>query len=157
MALRASEHSGGPQAIAGLPSYWTEASKAPTLEWEKWIDLFEVALMAKNNISISELTKTTGAKVKRLIGDLDEIPAMKKAISVLYLALGSAGRKSIADKFPTTNIATVNLTNLLKNCKECFEKPENESLDRFKFLSRKQKEGESLERIGLKMQLWRYN
>ena len=56
MALRASEHSGGPQAIAGLPSYWAESSKAPTLEWEKWIDLFEVALMAKNNISISELT-----------------------------------------------------------------------------------------------------
>ena len=31
MALRASEQSGGPRAIAGLPSYWTEASKAPTV------------------------------------------------------------------------------------------------------------------------------
>ena len=123
MALRASEHSGGPQAIAGLPSYWTEAAKAPTLEREKCIDVFEVALKAKNNISISELTKTTGAKEKSLVGDLDEIPAMKKAISVLYLALGSAGRKSIADKFPTTNIATVTLTDLLQNCKECSEKP----------------------------------
>ena len=128
MALRPSEHSGGPQAISGLPSYWTEASKAPTLEWEKWIDLFEVALMAKNNISISELRKTTGAEEKSLMADLDEIPAMKKAISVLYLALGSAGRKSIADKFPTTNIATVTLTDLLQNCKECFEKPKNETL-----------------------------
>ena len=66
--------------------------------------------MAKNNISKSELTKTTGAKEKSLIGDLDEIPAMKKAIRVLYLALGSAGRKSIADKFEETNIATVTLT-----------------------------------------------
>ena len=143
MALRASEHSGGPQAIAGLPSYWTEASQAPTFEWEKWIDLFEVALMAKNTISISELTKTTGAKVKSLMGDIDEIPAMKKAISVLYLALGSAGRKSTADKF----LATVNLTDLLQNCKECFQKPKNETLDRFKFLSRKQNEGESLKQF----------
>ena len=122
MALRASEHSGGPQAIAGLPSYWAEASKAPTLEWGKWIDLFEVALMAKNNISISELTKTTGAKEKSLMGDLDEIPAMKKAISVLYLALGSA-----------TNIATVNLTALLQKCKECFEKPKKRNIGQILF------------------------
>ena len=125
MALRASEQSGGPQAIAGLPSYRTEALKAPTLEWEKWIDLFEVALIAKNDISITELTKTTGTKEKSLMGDLDKIPAMKNAISVLYLALGSAGKKSIADKFPATNIATVTLTDLLQNSKECFEKPKN--------------------------------
>ena len=147
MALRASEQSGGPQAIAGLPSYWTEASKAPTREREKWIDLFEEALMAKNNISKTELTKTTGTKEKSLMGDLDEIPAMKRATNVLYLALGSAGRKSIAEKFPATNIATVTLTNLLQNCKECFEKPKNETLDRFKFLSRKQKEGELLKQF----------
>ena len=147
MALRASEQSGGPQAIAGLPSYWTEASKAPTLEWEKWIDLFEVALMAKNNISLTELTKTTGTKEKSLMGDLDEISAMQKAISVLYLALGSAERKSIADKFPSTNIATVTQADLLKICQECVEKPKNETLDRFKFLSRKQKEGDSLKQF----------
>ena len=95
--------------------------------------------MAKNNISLAELTKT-GNKDKSLMGDLDEMPATKKTISVLYLALGSAGRKSIADEFPTTNIATVSLPDLLKNCKDCFEKPKNETLDRFKFLSRKQKE-----------------
>ena len=70
MALRASEQSGGLQAIAGLPSYWTETSKAPTLEWRKWIDLFEVALMAKNSISLTVLTKTTGTKEKSLMGDL---------------------------------------------------------------------------------------
>ena len=102
--------------------------------------------MAKNNISITELTKTRGTK-KSLLGDLDKIPAMKKAISVLYLALGSAGRKSIADKLPSTNIATVTLADLLKNCKECFKKPKNETLDRFKFLSRKPKERESLKQF----------
>ena len=134
MALRP-EPSGGTQAIAGLPTYWQYAFKSPTLEWEKWRDLFEVALMAKNNICFAELTKT-GNKDKSLMGDLDEMPATKKAISVLHPALGSAGRKSIADKFPTTNIATVSLPDLLKNCKDCFEKPKNETLDRLKFLSR---------------------
>ena len=64
MALRAPEYSGGPQAIAGLPTYWTDASKTPTLEWEKWIDLFEAALMAKNNISVSELTNRQEQKKK---------------------------------------------------------------------------------------------
>ena len=38
-------------SIAGLPIYWQEATKPPKLERETWIDLFEVALMAKSNIS----------------------------------------------------------------------------------------------------------
>ena len=99
--------------------------------------------MAKNNICFAELTKT-GNKDKSLMGDIDEMPATKKAIRVIYLALGSAGQKSIADKFPTTNIATVSLPDLLNNCKDCLEKPKNKTLDRFKLLSRKQNEGESL-------------
>ena len=140
MALRP-EPSGGPQAIAGLPTCWRDASKNPTLEWEKWRDLFEVALMAKNNISISELTKT-GNKDKSLMGDLDEVPATKKAISVLYLALGSAGRKSIADKFPTTNIATVSLQILVPKTER--RRIVEKLLERIKWISSK-------------MQLWRDN
>ena len=56
---------------------------------------------------------------------MDEVRAAKKAISVLYLALGTAARNTIADNFPTRNIARVSLTDLLKNFKECFEKPKN--------------------------------
>ena len=79
------------------------------------------------------------------MGDMEEATtAMKKANSVLYLALGMAARKTISDKFPTVNIATTTLVDLLKTCKDCFEKPKNETLDRFKFLSRKQKENETL-------------
>ena len=99
--------------------------------------------MAKNNISLAELIKT-GNKEKSLVGDLDELPATKKIISVLYLALGSAGRIKITDKFPNANVATISLPDLLKNCKDCFQKPKNETLYRFKFLSRKDKERESL-------------
>ena len=77
MALQP-ELSGTTQTIAGLPSFWADARKQPQPEWEKWIDLFEVALMAKKNISISEITKTTGTKDKTQMGDMDEIPATKK-------------------------------------------------------------------------------
>ena len=99
--------------------------------------------MAKSNISVAELTKTTGTKEKSLMGDMEEATAMKKANSVLYLALGMAERKTISDNFPIVNIARITVEDLIKTCK-CFEKPKNETLDRFKFLSRKQKENETL-------------
>ena len=100
--------------IAGLLRFWVDARKQPQREWEKVINLFEVALLAKDNISIPEITKTTGTKDKTLMGDMDERPATKKAISVLYLALGTAALKTIVDKFSTTNIGKVGLTDLLK-------------------------------------------
>ena len=100
--------------------------------------------MSKNNFSITELTKTTEVKEKSLMDDIEEPTATKKAISVLFLVLGMAARKTIANMFPNTNIARISLTDLLKNCKDCFEKPKNETLDRYKILSRKQHEGETL-------------
>ena len=109
-----------------------------------------MALVTKNNISLAQLFKT-GNKEKSLMEDLDELPATKKTISVLYLALSSAGRKTITDKFPNANIATITLPDLLKNCEDCFEKPKNETLDRFKFLSRKQKEEESLRNFWIEL------
>ena len=55
-----------------------------------------------------------------------------------------AARKTISDKFPTVNKARITLEDLLKTCKDSFEKSTNEALDRFEFLSRKQKENETL-------------
>ena len=132
MALQAEPRTSSP--IAGLPISWQEAAKSPDLEWEKWIDLFEVALMAKGNISVAELTKTTGTEDKSLMGDMEEATALKKANSVLYLALRMAARETISDKFPTVSIPRSTLEDLIKTCKDCFEKP---TLDRFKLLSRK--------------------
>ena len=72
--------------LARLPIYWADASKSAQLEWEKWIGLFEVALMGENNISTTELTKTNATKETSLMSDFEEATASKKAISVLYLA-----------------------------------------------------------------------
>ena len=120
MALQAEPRTSS--SIAKLPIYWQEVRKSPELEWEKTIDLFEVALMAKSNISVAELTKTTGTKDKSLMGDMEEATAMKKPNSVLYLAVGMAARKAISDKFPKVNIARITMENLVKTCKECLEK-----------------------------------
>ena len=78
------------------------------------------------------------------MGVMEEAAATKKAIRILYLSFGMAARKTLLFKFTTLNVTTVTLKDLIKNCKDCFEKPKNETLDRFKFLSRKQNEGETL-------------
>ena len=55
--------------------------------------------MAKNNIAIPELTNTTETKDESLMDNIEEIRATKKAISVLYLALGTAPRKKLQINF----------------------------------------------------------
>ena len=66
------------------------------MDWDKWLDLFQVALMAKYSISVTELTRETNQqnpRVRALLVDLDENPANKKVISIPYLLM---------DKFPHT-------------------------------------------------------
>ena len=92
MALQAEPRTSS--LIAGLPIYWQEATKPPELEWEKWIDLFEVALMAKRNISVAELTKTTGTKDKSLMGDMEEATAMKKSQQRTVTGTRDGGNKN---------------------------------------------------------------
>ena len=82
---------------------------------EKRIDMFEVPLMAKSNISTTELTKITRTKGKILIVDMEEATANKKAIIVL------SATKTITEKFPT-NIAKKSLTESIKNCERWFGK-----------------------------------
>ena len=73
------------------------------MDWDKWLDLFQVAMMAKYSISITELTRVVTEQMPRvrpLIGDLDEDPANKKTISVMYLSLGEAARNSSWNNIP---------------------------------------------------------
>ena len=48
------------------------------------------------------------------MGNMEEVAATEKAISVLYLALGMSSRKTLIKKFPSINIATITLAELLK-------------------------------------------
>ena len=100
--------------------------------------------MAKNNISVSELTKTTGTKDKSPLGDLEEGAVTKKAISILILSLGMAARKNLLNNISTTIMATISPADILKYYEKWTEKPKNETLDRFNIFSWKQREGETL-------------
>ena len=74
--------------LVGLPVYWHEANTSPTMDWDKWVDLFQVAVMAKFSISISELTREAteqNPRARALLGDMDEDPANKKVMLVLCI------------------------------------------------------------------------
>ena len=117
------------------------------MEWDKWLDLFQVAMMAKYSISITELTREANQqkpRVRTLMGDLDEDPANKKVISVIYVALGEAARKQFKDKYPHTALRELKAQELITLCNDWFRKKRNRALDRHQFFSRLQQPGETL-------------
>ena len=126
MALRAENSSNSSSShLVGLPVFWNDPSINPTMDWDKWIDLFQVAMMAKYSISITELTRAVTEqtpRVRPLMGDLDEDPANKKTISVMYLSLGEAARKQFMDKYPNTALWELKAGDLNNLCNECFRK-----------------------------------
>ena len=66
------------------------------MEWERWLDLFAVAVMAKYSISIEEFTRTPDAdqpRVKAIIGDMAEKAAEKKVVTWLFLSMRDLARK----------------------------------------------------------------
>ena len=148
MALRA-ENSSNPSSshLVGLPVFWNDPSINPTMDWDKWLDLFQAAMMAKYSISITELTRLVTEqtpRVRPLMGDLDEDPANKKTISVMYLSLGEAARKQFMDKYPNTALWELKAGELINLCNECFRKKRNRTLDRHRFFSRLQQPGETI-------------
>ena len=145
MALRASTSSTSSSSsstnslLNRLPLFWHEASNSSSMEWKKWIDLFAVAMMAKYSISMNELTRTadeTNPKAKALLGDMPEEAANKKAVSMMFLSLGEAGRKMFRDKYPEKTIWSLQAIKMLQCCEGCFRIERNRTLDRHHFLSR---------------------
>ena len=150
MALRAensSSTSSSSSHLVGMPVFWSDATTNPTMDWDKWFDLFQVALMAKYPLSVSELTRATTQqtpRVRTLLGELDEDPANKKVISILYLSLGDAARKQFMDRYPHTALWDSKAQELINLCIECFRKKRNKTLHRHRFFSRLQQPGETL-------------
>ena len=103
--------------------------------------------MAKFSISITELTREVNEqnpRARALLGDLDEDPANKKVVSVLYLSLGEEARKLFKDEYPHTTLWNLEVRELIQLATECFEVKRNRTLDRHKFL-RMQQHGETLQ------------
>ena len=155
MALRAKEsHENaakvGSSAVAGLHPYWSDTQKKPSVECRKWSDFFAVAMTAEYSILMSEVLRNVTNEADRnkaLLNNLDHAVAERKCVSVMYLSLGYAARKTFMDKYPAANIAEISLQELMENCKATFDVKRNRTLDRFRFLSREQMPAETLEQF----------
>ena len=148
MALRATTAVEEKSPLAGLSTYWNDHGEKPTMEWKKWLDIFEVAITAKHSISLHELVRATPpAREATLMGGGTEETASRKVISILFLSLGNAARKTITDLQPGMRIAEVDLKDFMKYCEDAFDKKCNRTLDRFRFFSRHQLATESLQQF----------
>ena len=136
--------------LPGLPLFWSDSTRSPLMEWERWFDLFALAVMAKYLISIEELTRTTDAnspRIKALIRDMAEEAAEKKVVPWLFLSVGELARKMYKDKHPDLSVWTLGVRDMIESCRKCFHVARNRTLDRHKFLSRKQQSNESLQQF----------
>ena len=108
-----------------------------------------MANMGKYSIQIQEILREVpeGEEPRRnegLLGGLTFQIAEHKVISLLYLSLGEAARKTLTDRYPEMEITDVTLRTLLQRCQQTFQTERNRCLDRMKFFHRKQQPGETL-------------
>ena len=82
-----------------------------------------------------------------MMGNLEEVPAKRKLVSLLNKSIGKTVRKMLMNKFPNINTLLFELQALVQNCTECFQTRRNCILDRHIFLSRKQKPTETLHKF----------
>ena len=162
MALRESANCGevakseSASAVLGLPAHWDSADAAPRTDWEDWWDLFTVAVTAKYSLSVNKLLRivtTEQAPNLALMNNLNEEAAEERnVISVLFLPLGTAGRKSLTDKLPEMRVATVTLQELRTKYDEAFSKPRNRTLERFKLVRENRKKKKRWDNFAIRKQ-----
>ena len=71
----------------------------------------------------------------------------RKCVSLLYLSIGTEGRRLLTQKFPHDNIYDLTTLKLWEMMETAFIRPRNITIDRYVFFSRKQKKGETVEQF----------
>ena len=71
----------------------------------------------------------------------------QKCVSLLYLSIGTVGRRLLTQKFPHDNIYDLTTLKLWEMMEIAFIRPRNITFDRYVFFSRKQKKGETVEQF----------
>ena len=71
----------------------------------------------------------------------------QKCVSLLYLSIGTEGRRLLTQKFPHDNIYDLTTLKVWEMMEIAFIRPRNITFDRYVFFSRKQKKGETVEQF----------
>ena len=89
-------------------------------------------MVAKNSISISEVLRVVANETDRIkasLNNLDHAVAERKCVSVLFIALATAARKTKADKYLTLIKAETPLEDFIKKYEETLHTKRNRTLD----------------------------
>ena len=73
--------------------------------------------------------------------------ADKKVRSILYLALGAEGKRVFAQNHPSVKVLGISFKEFFELLEAAFIKPTNITFERYKSLSREQKDRESYEQF----------
>ena len=84
---------------------------------------------------------------KRKFNGMRRTEADKKLRSILFLALGSGGKRVFTQKIPRVKILTISFTEFWTLLDAAFDKPPNTTFERYKLLNLKQKDRESYEQF----------
>ena len=84
---------------------------------------------------------------KRKFNGMRRTEADKKLRSILFLALGSEGKRVFTQKNPRVKILAISFSEFWSLLDAAFNKPPNTTFERYKLLNRKQKDRESYEQF----------
>ena len=88
MALRPRNDDYFNSPVPGLHFFWQETDEPPNSDWQQWMQLFEVAVLARHSISVAKITPQPAEQHPSFpakIGDLDISPVTRKVVIWLYI------------------------------------------------------------------------
>ena len=151
MAQQAGQSAGSGKNPLGITAFWpSKCTEAPML-WEHWITRFTWGVIAKHSFNPTAFyfdRTLTAAQITDLPEELrgkNRLEAEQTLISNLYLCLGERGQDEFHNRKPHLDLATTRYPRVLDEFESVFRKERNETFETYQLLSRKQRDGETLE------------
>ena len=119
--------------------------------WEHWITRFTWGVIAKHSFNPTAFyfdRTLTAAQITDLpeeVNGKNRLEAEQTLISNLYLCLGERGQDELHNRKPHLDLATTRYPRVLDEFENVFRKERNETFETYQLLSRKQRDGETLE------------
>ena len=119
--------------------------------WEHWITRFTWGVIAKHSFNPTAfyfdrtLTSAQITDLPQEVNGKNRLEAEQTLISNLYLCLGERGQDELHNRKPHLDLATTRYPRVLDEFENVFRKERNETFETYQLLSRKQRDGETLE------------
>ena len=159
-----------------IEPFWERPTSDPPIRWEKWRIQVKLAILARENITIDTLLQPKPMTFRLPVKPKYEMPIEdtteeaererrirnnqlklqwerpwnlcdQNCVSLLYLSIGTEGRRLLTQKFLHDNIYDLTTLKLWEMMEIAFIRPRNITFDRYLFFSRKQKKGETVEQF----------